>query len=59
MALIASILANANRDSKARPQPFSSRDFLPWVEKPKFTASLFKAQFSHLIRKRKKGGPTK
>ena len=47
-----SILANVNRDSKKRPEPYSPADFMPFVER-KTTAEQFRAGFSHLIRKKK------
>ena len=33
--IVASILANTNRDPKKRPQPFEPTDFMPFYEKPK------------------------
>lgn len=34
-ALLCTITANINRDSKARPQPYTLEDFLPDPEAPK------------------------
>lgn len=33
MAIGWSLIANANRDPKRRPQPFSPRDFMPWSDR--------------------------
>jgi len=32
-AVIASVIANANRDAKARPEPFKPEDFMPHVNR--------------------------
>lgn len=32
-AIVASVVANANRDPKRRPRPFSPRDFMPLVRR--------------------------
>lgn len=34
MAILATIIANANRDPKLRPEPFEVSDFMPNFEKP-------------------------
>lgn len=34
MGIIASTLANINRDAKARPEPYRPLDFMPYSEKP-------------------------
>ena len=33
--IVASTLANVNRDEKKRPEPFTPVDFMPFAEKPK------------------------
>ena len=53
MAHLASILANAHRDQKKRPQPFELKDFLPWVERPVMTAQVFRAQFGNVVKKKR------
>lgn len=32
MAIIASTIANVNRDPKKRPKPYSAREFMPFIE---------------------------
>lgn len=32
-AIVASVIANANRDGKRRPRPFSPRDFMPYADR--------------------------
>ena len=39
-ATVASIIANANRNAKVRPQPFRVEDFMPHVESPSPLAPL-------------------
>jgi hypothetical protein len=31
--IIASVIANVNRDRKKRPEPFSVQDFMPFIER--------------------------
>ena len=31
-AMVCSMLANVNRDSEARPEPFTPADFMPWIK---------------------------
>lgn len=52
-ASIASILANANRDTKKQPKPYTLQDFLPWVERPRMTPRAFRAQFSNVVKKKR------
>lgn len=54
MAHVASILANAHRDQKKRPQPFRLDEFLPWVERPAMTPRAFRAQFGNVQIKKKR-----
>ncbi len=52
-AVLASLYAEAHRDTKKRAQPFRERDFWPWVDKPKLTPAQFRAQFDVKPKKRK------
>ena len=50
--IVASVIANVNRDQKRRPTPFSPVDFMPYERKPKENhAQKFRAQFAHLVKK--------
>lgn len=51
IAQLCAMYAEAHRDSKRRSQPFTAADFLPFVEKPKFSAKAFRAQFAPLVKK--------
>lgn len=43
MAIIASNIANANRDVKRHPKPFSYEQFMPFRERPRMTDDQMKA----------------
>jgi hypothetical protein len=59
MATLAALLANINRDSKKRPQPYSARDFMPFEERPRETSAdlsaRLRAAFSPLIQATQEG----
>jgi hypothetical protein len=44
--IVASVLANVNRDPKKRSKPFEPTDFMPYYEKPKPSPE----QLAHKIR---------
>ena len=55
--IIASVIANVNRDRKKRPEPFAPQDFMPFVERPAPEDDLsqkLKRQFSQ-FKKGKRG----
>jgi hypothetical protein len=61
MAMLASVIANGNRDPKRYPRPFEEKDFIPeWavvqgIEKPRLgpreVADKVKGLFANLIRR--------
>lgn len=53
-AMLASLYAEAHRDTKKRSKPFTTSDFVPWILKPKMTPRAFRAQFAHMVQKPKK-----
>lgn len=51
--VIASVVANANRDSRKKPEPFSPADFMPFSEKQKpNSAQQLRASLLHLVKKK-------
>lgn len=58
-AILSSLLANINRDSKKKPEPFTPADFMPESMKPKKPAKSLKASlfavFGHRIKDAKRG----
>lgn len=34
MGQLAALIANVNRNAKAKPDPFRPTDFMPWIEEP-------------------------
>lgn len=57
-AIVASTVANVNRNPKKRPQPYKPIDFMPYLEKPKQkvqgSRQWFKALLGHRVQKKEK-----
>lgn len=60
--IIASVIANTNRDRKRRPDPFTPHDFMPFLERsaaapptPMSLTESLKQMFGHPKAKRQKG----
>lgn len=57
-AIVASLIANAHRDTKKRRQPFSADDFMPYAERPEPQAptprDFIMRHFGHLVREKPK-----
>jgi hypothetical protein len=49
-ARITALLANVNRDTKKRPQPFSIADFMPFIEQPT-PAQKLRSSLLHLVKR--------
>ena len=50
-ALIASVIANANRDAKAKPEPFKPEDFMPKSDDQPADWRDTKRRFMALVKK--------
>ena len=50
-ALIASVIANANRDAKVKPEPFKPEDFMPKYDDQPADWHDTKRRFMALVRK--------